>query len=137
MRRALKIGVPLVVLAVAVVAVVIVVAGSASKKPPSAMPPPDRARALSRRQIEQLPSAAQQIVVTNRFGKPARVEEPGLASENPQRLYLYYPVKGAESEVWELAFERGAERLTATNRCPLAIVVESGGDCTKPPPRPA
>ena len=137
MRRALKIGIPLAVVAVAVVAVIgVVVAGGGSKKPQRAPQPPDPARALSKRQIEQLPTASPQIVVTNRFGKPARVEEPGLASENPQRLYLYYPVKGAESELWELAFERGTERLTDTNRCPAAVVVDRGGDCSKPPPTP-
>ena len=136
MKLALKIGVPLVVVAVVAIVVIGVVAGGGKQKPQSATSPPDQARAVSKQQIEQLPTASQQIVVTNRFGRPERVEEPGLASENPQRVYLYYPVKGAESELWELAFERGANRLTDTTRCPVAVVVERGGDCSKPPPRP-
>ncbi len=136
MKRALKIGVPLVVVAVVAIAVITAIAGSGNKKPPSATRPPDPARALSKRQIEDLPPASQQILVTNRFGKPARVEEPGRASENPQLVYLYYPVKGAESELWELAFEQGPDRLTDTERCTAAVVVERGGDCSKPPPRP-
>ncbi len=137
MKRALKIGVPLVVVAVVVIVVIGAIAGGGNKKPPSATRPPDGARAVSRRQIEELPPASQRILVTNRFGRPERVEEPGLASENPQLEYLYYPVKGAESELWELAFERGTDLLTETNRCAVAVVVERGGDCSKPPPRPA
>ena len=135
MKTALKVGIPLVVVAVVVIVVISAIATPGKAKVKEKFPSAE-VRAVSQRQIDDLPPASQVIEVTNRLGKPQRTEEPGLASENPQRVYLYYPVKGAEkSQLWELAFARGERRLKETGRCPVAVVLERGGDCSKPPSR--
>jgi hypothetical protein len=139
MRTALKVGVPLVAVAVIVIAVIVVVGmsgGGGKKAPPSADWPSDEVRAVSKREIEALPPAIEVVQVTNRLGKPERFEEPPLASEIPQARYAYYPVKGAEvSELWELTFEgKSRLRLMGTDRCAATVVqAEGGGACSHTP----
>lgn len=134
---ALKVGIPVAVVAVVVVGVILLLAGGggAGQKQPPREDTFREVRPVSERQIRAIPLASEPIQVTNRIGPPRRTEEARRGSDIPQRQYFYYPVKGGErSQLWELTFEN--ERLAGFARCSIAVVVERGGGaCSEPPSR--